>query len=58
MKQNQPTARQLKKKIQKILLQEKFESGLAEIGGLTARKVINPLFSFLCSVDELLKWGR
>jgi len=48
--------RQLKKKIQNLLLQEDFESGLAEIGRMPARRAINPLFSFLCSLDELLKW--
>ena len=56
MRKNQQTGRQLKKKIQKLLLQEKFENGLAEIGCLPARKAINPLFSFLCSLNELLKW--
>ena len=50
------TGRQLKKKIQQLLLQKDFESGLAEIGRMPARKAINPLFSFLCSPDELLKW--
>ncbi len=49
-------SRQLKKKIQKLLLQKNLKSGLAEIGRMPARKVINPLFSFLCSLDELLKW--
>ena len=39
-----------------LLLQEDFEKGLSQIGDLPARKVINPLFSFLCSLDELLKW--
>ena len=56
MRKNQQTGRQLKKKIQKLLLQGNFESGLAEIGRMPARKAINPLFSFLCSLDELLKW--
>jgi hypothetical protein len=56
MSRHQTSSRQLKKKIQKLLLQENFESGLAEIGCLTVRKAINPLFSFLCSLDELLKW--
>jgi hypothetical protein len=56
MSRHQTSSRQLKIKIQKLLLQEKFESGLAEIGCLPARKAINPLFSFLCSRDELLKW--
>ena len=50
--QNRP----LKKKIQQLLLQEDFEKGLLQICDIPARKAINPLFSFLCSLDELLKW--
>ena len=48
--------RPLKKKIQKLLLQKDFDKGLLQIGDMPARKAINPLFSFLCSLDELLKW--
>ena len=56
MSRHKTSSRQLKKEIQKLLLQKDFESGLAEIGRKPARKAINPLFSFLCSPDELLKW--
>jgi hypothetical protein len=56
MSRHQTSSRQLKKKIRKLLLQKNLESGLAEIGRMPARKAINPLFSFLCSLDELLKW--
>lgn len=56
MSNNRQTSRQLKGKIRKLLLQQNIESGLAEIGRMPARKAINPLFSFLCSLDELLKW--
>ena len=56
MSRHQISSRQLKKRIQRLLLQKNLESGLAEIGGMPARKAINPLFSFLCSPDELLKW--
>jgi hypothetical protein len=56
MSRHQTSNRQLKKKIQQLLLQEDIVSGLAEIGRMPARKAINPLFSFLCSLDELLKW--
>jgi hypothetical protein len=56
MSRHQTSNRQLKKEIQKLLLQKNFKSGLAEIGRMPARKAINPLFSFLCSLDELLKW--
>ena len=56
MRKNQQTGRQLKEKIRKLLLQQDLESGLARIGDMPARKAINPLFSFLCSPNELLKW--
>jgi hypothetical protein len=56
MSRHQTSSRQLKKEIRKLLLQQDLESGLAQIGRIPARKVINPLFSFLCSLDELLKW--
>ena len=56
MSHHQTSSRQLKKRIRKLLLQNNLESGLAEIGRMPARKAINPLFSFLCSLDELLKW--
>ena len=56
MKQHKLTGRQLKKKIKKLLMQEDFERGLAEVAALPARKAVNPLFSFLCSTDDILKW--
>ncbi len=56
MSRPQTSNRQLKKRIQKLLLEKDLESGLVEIGRMPARKAINPLFSFLCSLDELLKW--
>jgi len=56
MNRHAPNNRQLKEKIRKLLLQQNIESGLAQIGGMPARKAINPLFSFLCSMDEVLKW--
>ena len=56
MNRHQTSSRQLKEKIRKLLLQQDIESGLAKIGGMPAKKAINPLFSFLCSLDELLKW--
>ena len=57
MSRHQPSSRQLKAKIRKLLLQQDIESGLAQIAEIPARKAINPLFSFLCSLDEILK-GR
>lgn len=56
MSSHQPSSRQLKAKIRKLLLQQDIKSGLAQIGSMPARKVINPLFSFLCSMEPVLKW--
>ena len=56
MSRHQTSSRQLKREIQRLLLQKDLEGGLAQIGRMPARKAINPLFSFLCSLDELLKW--
>jgi hypothetical protein len=53
---DQKRSRQLKKEIQQFLLQEDFKKGLSQICDIPARKAVNPLFSFLCSPDELLKW--
>jgi len=42
--------------VAEYLLAEDFAKGLSEISSLPPRQVVNPLFSFLCSIDELLKW--
>jgi HEAT repeat protein len=56
MEKSKQTGRQLKIEIKKLLLQEDFERGLADIAAIPARKAVNPLFSFLCSTDDTLKW--
>ncbi len=56
MKQHKMTGRQLKKKIEILLMREDFERGLAEVVAIPGRKAVNPLFSFLCSTDDILKW--
>ena len=56
MKPHQKTGRQLKREIKKLLLQKDFQRGLAEVAALPPRKAVNPLFSFLCSTDDTLKW--
>ena len=56
MRTDQQTGRQLKIRIKKLLLREDFDRGLDELAGIPGRKAINPLFSFLCSTDEMLKW--
>ena len=56
MKPHQKTGRQLKREIKKLLLQKDFQRGLADVAALPPRKAVNPLFSFLCSTDDTLKW--
>jgi hypothetical protein len=48
--------RQLKKILPALLKNEEFEKSLEEICLMPARRVVNPLFSFLYNTDELLKW--
>ena len=50
------SSRRLKKNILKLLSQPEATQGLEEICQLPARQAINPLFSFLFSLDENLKW--
>jgi len=39
-----------------LLQADDFSQGLAEIRRLPVRKAVGPLFSYLCSLDELVKW--
>jgi HEAT repeat protein len=48
--------RELKKKILGLLKDEDFEKSLEKICLLTARKAVNPLFSFLHHKNELIRW--
>jgi hypothetical protein len=48
--------RDLKGKLRDLLRSDNFDQRLNELCKLRARQVINPLFSFLCSIDELIKW--
>ncbi|MGD2269752.1 MAG: HEAT repeat domain-containing protein [Desulfobacterales bacterium] len=50
------SGRKLKKKILKLLTRQDFNKGLEEIRRLPARQAVNPLFSFLFSLDETVKW--
>ncbi|UCH20126.1 MAG: HEAT repeat domain-containing protein [Deltaproteobacteria bacterium] len=56
MNKKKPSGRKLKNKILKLLTQNDFKKGLREICQLPARQVVNPLFSFLYSLDEIIKW--
>ena len=48
--------RDLKRKVLDLLRAEDISQGLEDIGSLPPRRVINPLFSFLCSTDPQIKW--
>ena len=48
--------RKLKQTVAEFLQAEDFAKGLSEISRLPPRQVVNPLFSFLCSIDERVKW--
>jgi len=50
------SGRELKNIIFDLLSQENFNKGLRKICSLPARQAVNPLFSFLFSLDENLKW--
>ena len=56
MGKDKSSSRRLKKNILKLLTQPDSVEGLEEICQLPARQAINPLFSFLYSLDENLKW--
>ena len=42
--------------VAQLLQSNDVERGLYEISRLPPRQVVNPLFSFLCSLDEPVKW--
>jgi len=48
--------RALKKTVRKLLLREEMDAVLEQLYTMKLRRVINPLFSFFCSGDELLRW--
>jgi HEAT repeat protein len=48
--------RALKKTIQNLLSQNDINKTIGAIRGYSARQAVNPLFSFLLSGDELIKW--
>ena len=56
MKNEKISGRQLKKQMLQILLAEDYIKRLAEIRRFPPRRVVGPLFSYLCSLDELVKW--
>ena len=48
--------RQLKRTVLKLLQQDDIQQSESELIRLPARQTVNPLFSFLCSGDEKIKW--
>jgi hypothetical protein len=56
MGQTKIGGRKLKKMVADFLQAEDFKKGLYQISRLPPRQVVNPLFSFLCSIDEQVKW--
>ena len=56
MKDETLGGRQIKNKIRRHLQTEPFDKELDEICRLPLKKTISPLFSFLCSTDEHVKW--
>ncbi|UCF93669.1 MAG: HEAT repeat domain-containing protein [Desulfobacterales bacterium] len=48
--------RQLKRRVGRLLRQDNFGQGLLQICQLPARQVVNPLFSFLYSLEAEIKW--
>ena len=48
--------RQLKKEVRKLLVRQELDTALEQLYAMNLRRVINPLFSFFCSGDELLRW--
>lgn len=50
------STRQLKKQVLELLRHPEAETGIGRILDLPLRRVVNPLFSFLYSMDEPVKW--
>jgi len=48
--------RNLKRRLLDLLRAKDISQGLETIGSLPPRRVINPLFSFLCSTEPQVKW--
>ncbi len=46
----------LKKSFQGLLLQQKPDAAIDQLAQMKLRRVINPLISFFCSGNELLRW--
>jgi len=56
MHMHQPTGRELKRIAATHLLSETFPASLEQVCQVPARRVVNPLFSFFCDRNHLLRW--
>ena len=56
MRKDKLGGRRLKKKILQYLQSQPFDKELDSICHLPLKQTISPLFSFLCSTDEQIKW--
>jgi hypothetical protein len=50
------SGRQLKRDALQLLQQDNLDRCISDLCRLPARQVVNPLFSFLCSLDAKVKW--
>ncbi len=53
---NKWKGRRLKREVFVLLKEENFEQAVETMRSLPGRRVINPLFSFLCSTEPQIKW--
>ncbi|MBE9543223.1 MAG: HEAT repeat domain-containing protein [Proteobacteria bacterium] len=56
MREAKISGRQLKQQIRQLLQSEDGDNWLDEIRRLPLKQAVSPLFSFLCSIDERVKW--
>jgi hypothetical protein len=56
MHAHQPTGRELKRIVAHLLGSHHFQAAVESITQLPARRVVNPLFSFFCDREALLRW--
>jgi len=56
MRKTKISGRQLKQQIRQLLQSENGDNRLDEIRRLPLKQAVSPLFSFLCSIDEQVKW--
>ena len=53
---NKWKGRRLKREVFVLLREENFDQALESMRSIPGRRLINPLFSFLCSMDPQIRW--